>query len=372
MKFTTDRETLLKPLLIVRGVIEQRQTLPVSVETFSSRRGMGALAFTATDSEVELEARVAVDDWSGGEITVPARKFIDICQALPGRAKVEFGLDEGNRAHIRSGRSRFTLTTIQSSDFPTTDEIVDESEFVIAQNELKRLIDLTQFAMARQDVRYYLNGLLLEVTPQQVKAVATDGHRLAVAQFDTGTGMEESKSIIVPRKGVLELARLLTAEDVELRVRVGTNAVQMVVDDVRFSSKLIDGRFPDYGRVIPDAERCDKRLSMDRESLRQCLVRTSVLSSDKQRDSSIDAGRRNLEGCGEQSRAGKTAEGRTRDRVCRGKTSRLGSTCHISLMHWRTLPSETADIFLTDSSSSCLIQPHGRSNCQFVVMPMRL
>ena len=369
MKFTTDRETLLKPLLIVRGVLEQRQTLPVLSNILISARD-GALAFTATDSEVELEARVAVDDWSGGEITVPARKFIDICQALPGRAKVEFGLDEGNRAHIRSGRSRFTLTTIQASDFPTTDEIVDESEFVIAQNELKRLIDLTQFAMARQDVRYYLNGLLLEVTPQQVKAVATDGHRLAVAQFDTVTGMEESKSIIVPRKGVLELARLLTAEDVELRVRVGTNAVQMVVDDVRFSSKLIDGRFPDYGRVIPDAERCDKRLSMDRESLRQCLVRTSVLSSDKHRTVRLTLGAGTLKVAANNPEQ-ETAEDELEIEYA-GEDLDIGFNVSYVIDALATLPSETADIFLTDSSSSCLIQPHGRSNCQFVVMPMRL
>ena len=369
MKFTTDRETLLKPLLIVRGVLEQRQTLPVLSNILISARD-GALAFTATDSEVELEARVAVDDWSGGEITVPARKFIDICQALPGRAKVEFGLDEGNRAHIRSGRSRFTLTTIQSSDFPTTDEIVDESEFVIAQNELKRLIDLTQFAMARQDVRYYLNGLLLEITPQQVKAVATDGHRLAVAQFDTVTGMEESKSIIVPRKGVIELARLLTAEDVELRVRVGTNAVQMVVDDVRFSSKLIDGRFPDYGRVVPDAERCDKRLSMDRESLRQCLVRTSVLSSDKHRTVRLTLGAGTLKVAANNPEQ-ETAEDELEIEYA-GEELEIGFNVSYVIDALATLPSETADIFLTDSSSSCLIQPHGRSNCQFVVMPMRL
>ena len=265
-----------------RGVIEQRQTLPVLSNLLITARD-GVLVFTATDSEVELEARVAVDDWDGGETTVPARKFIDICQALPGQAKVEFGLDSDNKVHIRSGRSRFTLTTIPASDFPTTDEVADESEFTIAQSDLKRLIDLTQFAMARQDVRYYLNGLLFEVTPQQVKAVATDGHRLAVAQLDAETGVEESKSIIIPRKGVIELARLLTGEDVELKVRVGTNAVRMTIDDVRFSSKLIDGKFPDYGRVVPDVEQCDKRLSMDRESLRQCLVRASVLSSDKHR-----------------------------------------------------------------------------------------
>ena len=369
MKFIIDRETLLRPLLIVRGVIEQRQTLPVLSNLLITARD-GVLVFTATDSEVELEARVAVDDWDGGETTVPARKFIDICQALPGQAKVEFGLDSDNKVHIRSGRSRFTLTTIPASDFPTTDEVADESEFTIAQSDLKRLIDLTQFAMARQDVRYYLNGLLFEVTPQQVKAVATDGHRLAVAQLDAETGVEKSKSIIIPRKGVIELARLLTGEDVELKVRVGTNAVRMTIDDVRFSSKLIDGKFPDYGRVVPDVEQCDKRLSMDRESLRQCLVRASVLSSDKHRTVRLTLGSGIMKVAANNPEQ-ETAEDELEIEYA-GENLDIGFNVSYLIEALATLPSETADVFLTDASSSCLIQPHGRSSCQFVVMPMRL
>ena len=369
MKFVINRETLLRPLLIVRGVIEQRQTLPVLSNLLITARD-GVLAFTATDSEVELEARVTVDDWDGGETTVPARKFIDICQALPGEAKVEFALDSDNKVHIRSGRSRFTLTTIPASDFPTTDEVADESEFTIAQSDLKRLIDLTQFAMARQDVRYYLNGLLLEVTPQQVKAVATDGHRLAVAQLDAETGVEESKSIIIPRKGVIELARLLTGEDVELKVRVGTNAVQMTIDDVRFSSKLIDGKFPDYGRVVPDVEQCDKRLSMDRESLRQCLVRASVLSSDKHRTVRLTLGSGIMKVAANNPEQ-ETAEDELEIEYA-GENLDIGFNVSYLIEALATLPSETADVFLSDASSSCLIQPHGRSSCQFVVMPMRL
>ena len=369
MKFTIDRETLLGPLLTVRGVIEQRQTLPVLANALVTARD-GMLAFTATDSEVELEARVAVANAVDGEITVPARKIIDICQALPGRAAVEFELDDGNRVHIRSGRSRFALTTLPASDFPTTEEIVDESQFVIPQSELKRLIDLTQFAMARQDVRYYLNGLLLEIAHQRIRAVATDGHRLAVAEFDTDTGVQESKAIIVPRKGVLELARLLTVEDKELNVRMGTNAVQLAVDNVRFTSKLIDGKFPDYGRVIPDMETCDKRLCVDSESLRQCLVRTSVLSSDKHRTVrlSLDAGVLTV--------AANNPEQETAvDELeidYAGEGLEIGFNVSYLIDALATLPSETADVFLTDSSSSCLIQPQGQSSCRFVVMPMRL
>ena len=370
MKFNIDRETLLKPLLLVRGVVEQRQTLPVLSNVLVSAQD-GALAFTASDSEVELQARVTVENWNAGEITVPARKLIDICQALPSHAKVEFERDgESNRAHVRSGRSRFTLTTIPADDFPTTDDIADESEFVIAQSELKRLIDLTQIAMARQDVRYYLNGLLLEVTPQQVRAVATDGHRLAVARLDAVTGVEESKSIIVPRKGVLELARLLTTEDVELKIRVGTNAVQMTIGDVRLSSKLIDGKFPDYSRVIPDAGQCDKQLSMDRESLRQCLVRASVLSTDKHRTVRLTLGSDMLKVAANNPEQ-ETAEDELEIEYA-GESLDIGFNVSYLIDALATIPTENVDIFLTDSSSSCLIQPHGRSNCQFVVMPMRL
>ena len=369
MKFIIDREALLAPLLTVRGVIEQRHTLPVLANILVSARN-GELAFTATDSEVELQARVSVDDPSDGEITVPARKFIDICQALPAHARVDFEVDGGNRAHVRSGRSRFALSTLPSSDFPTTEEIADESVFAIAQSELKRMIDLTQFAMARQDVRYYLNGLLLEFAPGGLKAVATDGHRLAVAHYAIETGVGEPKSIIVPRKGVLELGRLLGSDDTELNVRVGSNAVQLAVDGVRFTSKLIDGKFPDYGRVIPDEATCDKRLSVDRESLRQCLIRASVLSSDKHRTVrlTLDAGLLTV--------AANNPEQETAvDEIeidYAGETLEIGFNVSYLIDALGTLPSESADIFLTDSSSSCLIQPHGRSSCQFVVMPMRL
>ena len=369
MRFIADRETILKPLHVVRGVIEQRQPMPVLTNLLIRARD-GVLAFKATDTEVELEAHVAVDELDGDEITVPARKFIDICNALPSEAKVEFGLDGGGRAHIRSGRSRFTLSTIPASEFPTTDEISDKFEFPVAQADLKRLIDLTQFAMARQDVRYYLNGMLLEITSGEVKAVGTDGHRLAVSRFDCQTGIEESRSIIVPRKGVHELARLLGGDDTELRVRAGSNAIEMTIGDVRFSSKLIDGKFPDYGKVIPDPAQCDKRLSLNSEELRQCLVRASVLSTDKHRTvrMTLDSGTLSVLANNPEQ---ETAEDQIEVEYT-GERLEIGFNVSYLIDALTTLPSDFADVFLTDSSSSCLIQPAGSELCQFVVMPMRL
>lgn len=369
MKFTIVREALLAPLLAVRGVIEQRHTLPVLSNILVAARD-GMLTFTATDSEVELQARVATEDAVDGEITVPARKIIDICQALPAGAKVDFDVGEGDRANIQSGRSRFALTTLPGGDFPTTEDIADESAFAIAQSELKRMIDLTQFAMARQDVRYYLNGLLLEISPRGVRAVATDGHRLAVADFASETGVEQSKSIILPRKGVLELGRLLTSDETELHLRVGSNAVQLTVDDVRITSKLIDGKFPNYTRVIPDSDACDKRLAIDRESLRQCLIRAAVLSSDKHRTVrlTLDPGVLTVAANNPEQESAVDELSIEYD----GESLDIGFNVSYLIDALATLPSETADIFLTDSSSSCLIQPHERSGCQFVVMPMRL
>ena len=369
MRFTTDRETIVKPLQIVRGVIEQRQTMPVLTNLLIRARD-GVVAFKATDTEVELEARAAVEGLEGDEITVPARKLIDICQALPSQAKVEFEVDDAKRAQIRCGRSRFTLTTIPASEFPTTDEITDEFEFAIAQADLKRLIDLTHFAMARQDVRYYLNGVLLEVTPGAVKAVGTDGHRLAVSRHDCQTGVEDSRAIIIPRKGVLELARLLTDDDMELRVRAGSNAIEMTIGDVRFSSKLIDGKFPDYGRVIPDPARCDKRLTLNTVELRQCLVRASVLSTDKHRTVrlTLDSGSLSV-------LANNPEQETAEDQIevdYDGERLEIGFNVSYLIDALTILPSEFADVFLTDSSSSCLVQPSGSATCQFVVMPMRL
>ena len=213
MKFTIDRESMLKPLMTVRGVIEQRHTLPVLSNILVVARD-GVLAFTASDSEVELEARVRVQDCVDGEITVPARKLIDICQALPPTAPVELGLDDDARVHIRCGRSRFALTTLPAMDFPTTDEVADEAVFTIAQNELKRLIELTQFAMARTGCSVLPQRTVARSGPSDDQGGCNgwpQARRGSPRDHDWyGTSRNR---FIVPRKGVLELAKLVTAEE---------------------------------------------------------------------------------------------------------------------------------------------------------------
>ncbi|MFT5390799.1 MAG: DNA polymerase-3 subunit beta, partial [Gammaproteobacteria bacterium] len=181
MKFTLSRDDLLKPIQVVNGVVERRQALPILGNILVSLKD-GVLSLTATDMEVELIARTQLDNGTAGETTVPARKFIDICRSLPSDADIDFSVQDA-RAIIRSGRSRFTLSTLPAADYPASEVVGDVLRLSLAQGELKRIIDLTQFAMAHQDVRYYLNGMLFELTADRLRAVATDGHRLAMAEM---------------------------------------------------------------------------------------------------------------------------------------------------------------------------------------------
>lgn len=212
MHFTIQREALLKPLQLVAGVVERRQTLPVLSNVLLVVEGQ-QLSLTGTDLEVELVGRVVLEDAAEpGEITVPARKLMDICKSLPNDVLIDVRVEE-QKLLVKAGRSRFTLSTLPANDFPTVEEGPGSLNFSIAQSKLRRLIDRTSFAMAQQDVRYYLNGMLLEVNGGTLRSVATDGHRLAMCSLDAQIPSQDRHQVIVPRKGILELARLLTEQD---------------------------------------------------------------------------------------------------------------------------------------------------------------
>lgn len=369
MKFTIDRETLLKPLQATQGVVERRQTLPILANVLLAAE-KDRLSVTATDMEVELVARAPLSGASPGEITVPARKLIDICRALPPDAKVNFSVD-GEKAVIRSGKSRFTLTTLPAGEYPSADRPADEATVSIKQGALKRLIELTHFAMAHQDVRYYLNGLLLELGATELRAVATDGHRLAIAESDIAADVGESpRLLILPRKGVGELLRLLSGEDEDMELVIGSNAVRAEFSNMQFTSKLIDGRFPDYERVIPDADRADKQIEVDKETLRQCLARAAILSNDKYRAVRLSLAPgtlRVLANNPEQEEAEDEME-ITYD----GEILEVGFNVVYLMDALNAVPGAGARLYFTDASSSCLIAPVGDDRCRYVVMPMRL
>jgi len=244
MHFTIQREALLKPLQLVAGVVERRQTLPVLSNVLLVVEGQ-QLSLTGTDLEVELVGRVTLEDAAEpGEITVPARKLMDICKSLPSDALIDIRVDD-QKLLVKAGRSRFTLSTLPANDFPTVEEGPGSLTFNLPQAKLRRLIERTSFAMAQQDVRYYLNGMLLEVQSGMLRAVATDGHRLAMCSMEASIQQDGKHQVIVPRKGILELARLLTEQDAEVAIVLGQHHIRANTGEFTFTSKLVDGKFPD-------------------------------------------------------------------------------------------------------------------------------
>lgn len=366
MKLTTQREVFLKPLQQVTGVVERRQTLPIlgNVLINASKKDV---KLTATDLEVELQTRADINVNEAGDCTLPARKLLDICRALPEGAEIVIAVT-GDRAQIRSGNSRFTLATLPAGEFPVVDKIKSARTFQVAQKELRSLIEHTAFSMAQQDVRYYLNGLLLELSPGLLRAVATDGHRLALCEYAAAIEEDESQQVIVPRKGVQELHRLLEEDDRPIQVEIGTNHIRITTGDLRFTSKLIDGRFPDYHRVIPKS--VDKRLLVKRELLRQALTRTSILSNEKYRGIRLDISNNNLKIQAHNPDQEEAVE--EIEATYPNDPLLIGFNVTYLLDVLSAIDTEEVEIMLSDANSSALIYKPGTTDCRYVVMPMRL
>lgn len=365
MKFSASRESVLKALQAVIGVVERRQTMAILSHVLL-RVADGKLSVTATDLEVELIAEAEVDSKAAGETTVPGRKLYDICRALPDGCKIDVSLS-GDRLTLKAGRSRFTLSTLAAGDFPTVDEITGEYSIEVTPSDLHWLIEKTQFSMAQQDVRYYLNGLLLETEGKTLRAVATDGHRLALAEIDLPAKAGKDGQVIMPRKGVLELNRLLDG-DGKLRIVLGSNHIRVDCDGVQLTSKLIDGRFPDYERVIPD--RAPNLIKADRETLRHALQRTGILSNEKYRGVRFDLGAGSVTLSAnnpEQEEATETVE-----LDYQGEALEIGFNVNYLLEALGAVDSEEVELHARDSNSGCLIMSPASDRVKYVVMPMRL
>jgi DNA polymerase III subunit beta len=366
MKFETLRDTLLAPVQAVVGVVERRQTMPILANLLLSVGDVG-LAVTATDMEVELVANTSVEIQEKGEITVPARKLLDICRALPEGAKLSVYLDKGKLC-LRSGRSRFTLATLPAADFPSVEDIHVQRGFAISQKQLRDLIARTAFSMAQQDVRYYLNGLLLETGESRLRAVATDGHRLALCDLKTSVAEGQVQQVIVPRKGILELQRLLGDGDTQAQIELGTNHLRVTLPGIRFTSKLIDGRFPEYERVVPKGG--DKVFIANRQHLRETLNRAAILSNEKYRGVRLQLTPKHLKVMAhnpEQEEAEDELEVQYQ-----GSELEIGFNVTYLLDALTALEGEQVHITLTDANSSCLIRAPENEECRYVVMPMRL
>lgn len=365
MKLSASRETLLKPLQAVIGVVERRQTMPILANVLLVAKN-GQLSITATDLEVELVATTELDVDSGGEVTVPGRKLLDICRALPEGAEIKIS-QSGDKLALRSGRSKFSLTTLPAAEFPTVDDIDAAQTIEVPQSILVRLLEKTHFSMAQQDVRYYLNGLLLETGGKHLRAVATDGHRLALCQQELAGGELAEQQVIVPRKGVLELQRLLSGEGA-VELKLGTNHIRIQLNGIRFTSKLIDGRFPEYERVIP--QDTSNRLSADRQAFRGALQRTAILSNEKYRgirliikDSGVTIQAHNPE----QEEAEEELEVKYS-----GEDIEIGFNVNYLLDALGAIEADEVSVSVQDSNSSCLLREPDSDDTRFVVMPMRL
>ncbi|MBT8767307.1 DNA polymerase III subunit beta [Metapseudomonas boanensis] len=367
MHFTIQREALLKPLQLVAGVVERRQTLPVLSNVLLVVEGQ-QLSLTGTDLEVELVGRVALEEPAEpGEITVPARKLMDICKSLPSDALIDIRVDE-QKLLIKAGRSRFTLSTLPANDFPTVEEGPGSLSFSLVQSKLRRLIERTSFAMAQQDVRYYLNGMLLEVNAGILRAVATDGHRLAMCAMEAGIEGVDRHQVIVPRKGILELARLLTEQDGEVRIVLGQHHIRATTGEFTFTSKLVDGKFPDYERVLPRGG--DKLVVGDRQALREAFSRTAILSNEKYRGIRLTLASGLLK-----IQANNPEQEEAEEEVAvdyNGSNLEIGFNVSYLLDVLGVMSTEQVRLILSDANSSALVQEAGNDDSSYVVMPMRL
>jgi DNA polymerase-3 subunit beta len=366
MKLQTQRNELLGALQAVIGVVERRQTMPI-LSNLLLKAENDVLTVTATDLELELVTRIAVAVGEPGAITVPARKLLDICRGLPESAEIRLEVRE-QRLRVTSGRSRFVLSTLPATEFPFLDEIEGGDSVSLPQGTFKRLLERTQFAMAHQDVRYYLNGLLLVIGAQGIRAVATDGHRLALSDAEFETGIADTRQVIVPRKAVVELLRMLAASDEPVRLTLSDNHIQVHLPDIRFTSKLIDGRFPDYQRVIP--EEGDKRVTGDREAVRQALSRTAILSNEKFKGVrlSLDENRLSL-----QAQNPDQEEAEDEIEVQYGDAPiEIGFNVNYLVDALSVMEGDEFTLELTGPDSSGLLREKGDDSSQYVVMPMRL
>ncbi|WP_434526300.1 DNA polymerase III subunit beta [Photorhabdus asymbiotica] len=366
MKFIIEREQLLKPLQQVSSPLGGRPTLPI-LGNLLLQVTESSLLLTGTDLEMEMMARVTLSlPHEEGATTVPARKFFDIWRGLPDGAEISVELD-GDRLLVRSGRSRFSLSTLPAADFPNLDDWQSEVEFSLPQATLKRLIESTQFSMAHQDVRYYLNGMLFETEGEELRTVATDGHRLAVCSMGIGQNLP-SHSVIVPRKGVIELMRLLDGGDTPLQLQIGSNNIRAHVGDFIFTSKLVDGRFPDYRRVLP--KNPDKTLEASCDMLKQAFSRAAILSNEKFRGVRLYFSKNQLKITANNPEQEEAEE--IVDVSYQGTEMEIGFNVSYVLDVLNTLRCEEVRLLLTDAISSVQIEDCASQNAAYVVMPMRL
>jgi DNA polymerase-3 subunit beta len=372
MRVTVERAHLVKALTHVHRVVERRNTIPILSNVLIHAEG-DTLLLKATDLDIEVSESIGAVTGQPGGTTVPAHMFYDIVRKLPDGAQIELSVrPDGGTMDIRSGRSKFAVQILPESDFPDLTAGTFSHRFEVAAADIKRLVDRTQFAISTEETRYYLNGIFLHTVPVagdlKFRAVATDGHRLAQAEIVAPHGSEGMPGVIVPRKTVGEIQKLVEDPEAKVTVELSDSKIRLTFGAVVLTSKLIDGTFPDYGRVIPQGN--DKELKVDRDEFATAVDRVSTISSERGRavKLSVSEGKLTLSVVNPDSGSAveELAVEYDQDALDIGFNSRY------LLDIASQLTTSTAVFRLADSGSPTLIQDFGDANALYVLMPMRV
>ncbi|WP_024852176.1 DNA polymerase III subunit beta [Hydrogenovibrio kuenenii] len=368
MKISLSRENLLKVLQTVGGVVEKRQTMPI-LGNILFQINQNTLTVTASDLEIETRASTELETSDGDfEVTLPAIKLISIVRSLPDGLTVVLEFEE-MRCKLSAGRSNFKLSTLPADDFPTIDLTQTELSFSMQQHQLKQLIHNTAFAMASQDVRFYLNGMLFDISHQTLRVVATDGHRLSTCSTLLETEGLTATQAILPRKGVLELQKLIGDDDSLISFALAKNYLTVQFEETVFTCKLVDGRFPDFKRVIPQHN--DQLVQTDREFLRSILQRSAILSNDKFKGIRLSLAPNLLAVHAQNSDQDESHEDMAID--YQGTQMEIGFNVNYLIDVLNSMHEQTVTLYMKDANSSCMVETQNEAcHCQHVIMPMRL
>ncbi len=367
MKFSVTRNVLIKPVQAITGIVDKRNTMAI-LGNIKLEAHDGVLSLAATDLEVEVIAKIPVAVEVPGSITVPGKKLLDICRSLPDEASLAFTVD-GSQAVLTSGRSRFTLAVLSADDFPSIESKLEDAPVQVVQSVLSRLLKRSYFAMASQDVRYFLNGLLVEMSDTYLRTVATNGHRLAMTTSNMAIPLSGAKrQVIVPRKAVMELMRLLDDSDEVVDVTLGAGHIRVTLPHYQFTSKLIDGRYPDYNRVIPTENK--NIVKVNRELLKQTLSRTAILSNEKYHGIRVNMAS-NLMTLSANNPEQEEAKDEL-DVEYTGAEMEIGFNVNYLIDALSVMEQEHVVIVLNGASGSAVLRDGPDSDSVYVVMPIRL
>ena len=361
------KEILLKPLQTVVGIVERKQPLPILSNVLIEKKG-GSLRFLATDLEIQISTEIKDDSFTGEEqsITVAAKKLQEILRVLPDNSKITLDILD-SKLLVKVLKSKFTLQTLPAVDFPkVSDQLQNSSLIVIEQRTLKKLLGSVQYAMAQQDIRYYLNGVLVVIEGNLIKLIATDGHRLAYTSA-TLDSEHSKREVILSRKTVSELFKLLSDSEEKITLELAEKQVKITFSDITLTTKVIDGKFPDYDRVIPNYT---NHLTMDRQLILHALQRAAILSNEKFRGVRFVMTEKNMRIISSNSEQEEAQEDIEND--YNGPALDIGFNVNYLLDGLSNANTQDVIFSFGDSNSSILITVPGNEDFKYVVMPMRI